>query len=152
MDPYFLPTSLFFFSSEHVAYIVHSYISKTAPNEFYFPAFLAHFSTIPSSLELGLLADTTGSSVGSSTSVVQISSSSLTLSSLELPANSDSFCPTSPSFPFHVQFLCSFSLSRLTINPLPLLIKPQPSCPQLRADQSSGTLLSTGVQAEFYLG
>lgn len=131
--------------------MVRSYISKTAPTEFHFPAFLAHFSTIPSSLELGLLADTTGSYLGSSTSAVQISNSLLNLS-LQFPANSDCFCPASPSFPFHVQFLCPFSLSRLTSNPLPLLIKPQPFPAQLKADQFSGTLLSTGVLAEFYLG
>ncbi|RMC09895.1 hypothetical protein DUI87_12682 [Hirundo rustica rustica] len=41
---------------------------------------------------------------------------------------------------------------RLTLNPLPLLIKPQPFPPQLKADQFSGTPLSTGVLTEFYLG
>lgn len=151
MDPYFLSTSFFciFFSSDHVAYIVRSHIPD---NEFHFPAFLAHFSTIPSSLELGLLADTTGSYAGSSLSPVRVSNSLLNLPSLELPANSDSFCLVSPSFPFCVQFLCPFSLSRLTINPLPLPVKPQPFPPQLKVDQFSGALLSTGVLPEFHLG
>lgn len=146
MDPHFFPP---FFSLEHVVYTLCSYIRKHSSH--WIP-----FSCLPLSVlnqSQSSPARITGwcscQCVGNSTSAVRVTNSLLNMPFLELPANSHSFCLVSPSFPLHLQFLCSFPFSRqLILIAFAHQASVTPSSAQRRPIFShTGAFLPTGVPA-----